>query len=191
MRSRFRLAGLASAALLAGLAGPLAAQGVTTGAVSGFVQDSSGAPIANAQILVTYEPTGFRATATSNTNGLYLLQGLEPGGPYTVVARAIGYRPERAAGLRVSISKATRQDFMLATATVQLEELVVTSDVDENIFSPSHQGTSLTIDESVLRRLPTLNRDFTDFATLSPQVNARDGGGVSAAGQLLIRVVHE
>ena len=125
MRSRFRLAGLASAALLAGLAGPLAAQGVTTGAVSGFVQDSSGAPIANAQILVTYEPTGFRATATSNTNGLYLLQGLEPGGPYTVVARAIGYRPERAAGLRVSISKATRQDFMLATATVQLAELVV------------------------------------------------------------------
>lgn len=185
MRSRFRMAGLATAALLTGLAGPLAAQGVTTGAVSGFVRDSAGAPIANAQILVTYEPTGFRATATSNTNGLYLAQGLEPGGPYNVTARAIGYRPERAAGLRVSVAQTTRLDFMLATSTVQLEEILVANPANEEIFSPSRQGTALTVGDSALRRLPTLNRDFADFVKLTPQVGVRDGdeGGIAVSGQ--------
>ena len=183
MRSWIRTAGALAAMVAAVATGRLEAQGVTTGAVSGYVQDSAGAPLANAQVLITYLPTGFRTAATTNASGLYLAQGLEPGGPYEVVARAIGYRPERAAGLRTSISETTRQDFILVPTTVQLEDIVVTSDVDESIFSPSHQGTSLTIDESVLRRLPTLNRDFTDFAKLSPQVNVRDDGGVSAAGQ--------
>ena len=61
-------------------AGRLEAQGVTTSAVSGYVQDSAGAPLANAQVLITYLPTGFRTAVTTNANGLYLAQGLEPGG---------------------------------------------------------------------------------------------------------------
>jgi outer membrane receptor protein involved in Fe transport len=185
MRTWIRTAGalVALGAIVA--AGRVEAQGVTTGAVSGYVQDSAGAPLANAQVVITYLPTGFRTAVTTNANGLYLAQGLEPGGPYEVVARAIGYRPERASGLRTSIGQTTRQNFVLAASTVQLEDIVVTSEADADIFSPSHQGTSLTIDESVLRRLPTLNRDFTDFVKLSPQVNVRDGddGGVAVAGQ--------
>ncbi len=185
MRTWIRTAGALVALGAAVTAGRLEAQGVTTGAVSGYVQDSAGAPLANAQVLITYLPTGFRTAATTNANGLYLAQGLEPGGPYEVVARAIGYRPERASGLRTSIGQTTRQNFVLAATTVQLEDIVVASEADADIFAPSHQGTSLTIDESVLRRLPTLNRDFTDFVKLSPQVSVRDGddGGVAVAGQ--------
>jgi hypothetical protein len=160
------------------------AQGVTTGAISGFVQDSSGAPIGGAGVEVRYEPTGSRAMTTTNARGFYLIQGLEPGGPYFVTARAIGYRPERATGLRTSIGQTTRQDFRLAASTVEVEDIVVLSEADE-AFSPSRQGTSTTIPDSALVRLPTLNRDFADFVKLTPQVGVRDGdeGGVSVAGQ--------
>src|SRR5690606_5136998 len=160
------------------------AQGVTSGAVSGFVQDSSGTPIGGASIEVRYEPTGFRAVTTTNSRGYFLVQGLEPGGPYFVSARAIGYRPERAEGLRVSVAQTTRQDFRLATSTVQVEDIVVETEAEE-IFSPSRQGSATTVGDSALRRLPTLNRDFADFVKLTPQVGVRDGdeGGVAVAGQ--------
>lgn len=160
------------------------AQGVTTGAISGFVQDSSGSPIAGASVDIRYEPTGFRALTTTNARGFFLVQGLEPGGPYSVAARAIGYRPERMTGLRVSVAQTTRQDFRLATSTVEVEDIVITTEAEE-IFSPSRQGTTLMVGDSALRRLPSLNRDFADFVKLTPQVGVRDGdeGGVAVAGQ--------
>ena len=59
------------------------------------------------------------------------------------------------------------------------------SDVPADIFSPSRQGTANFVGDSALRRLPTLNRDFSDFVKLTPQVGVRDGdeGGISVAGQ--------
>jgi len=180
--------GMTAAALLALAAvapSRLSAQGVTTGAISGFVQDSAGAPLGGAAVEVRYAATGFRGSAITNTRGFYLIQGLEPGGPYTVTARAIGYRAERAEGLRVGLGQATRHDFRLVSSPVQVEDIVVQTVGEEEIFSPSNQGTSTTIADSALRRLPTLNRDFADFVKLTPQVGIRDGdeGGIAVAGQ--------
>ena len=179
--------GITAAALVALAAAParLQAQGVTTGAISGFVQDSAGAPLGGAAVEVRYTATGFRGSAVTNTRGFYLVQGLEPGGPYTVTARAIGYRAERAEGVRVGLGQATRHDFRLVSSPVQVEDIVVQSVGEAEIFSPSNQGTSTTIADSALRRLPTLNRDFADFVKLTPQVGIRDGddGGIAVAGQ--------
>ena len=187
MTSWFGKAGAAIAAaivLAAGSGTRAHAQGVTTGAISGFVQDSSGAPIGGAAVEARYGPTGARAVTVTNARGFYLVQGLEPGGPYAVSARAIGYRPERVPDIHTSLGQTTRQDFILATATVQVEDIVVTTEGEE-IFSPSRQGTATTVGDSALRRLPTLNRDFADFVKLTPQVGVRDGdeGGIAVAGQ--------
>ena len=175
----------AAAALLLAVTGAVEAQGVTTGALSGTVADSMGAPIAGATVEVRFEPTGFRAMTTTNSRGFYLLQGLEPGAPYTAAARAIGHRSRRTDGMRVFLGQTTRQDFALPAATIEVEEIVVTSDVNEDIFSPSRQGSATTVGDSALRRLPTLNRDFADFVKLTPQVGVRDGdeGGIAVAGQ--------
>ena len=62
----------------------LAAQGVTTGAISGTVTDAAGKPVENAQVQITNRNTGFRSGALSRANGYYYVQGLEVGGPYTV-----------------------------------------------------------------------------------------------------------
>lgn len=172
-------------ALTTGLIGRVEAQGVTTGAISGFVTDSSGAPLGGATVEVRYAPTGFRGATVSNARGFYLVQGLEPGGPYTVAARAIGYRAERAEGLRVALGQTTRQEFRLVSSPVEVEDIVVQTDPGNEIFSPSMQGTATVVGDSALRRLPTLNRDFADFVKLTPQVGIRDGddGGIAVAGQ--------
>src|SRR5688572_1758920 len=82
----------ACAALLIAIAwnGPVYAQGVTTGAITGSVTDESGQPVVGAEIQVTHRATGFRAGTLSRTNGQYLIQGLEVGGPYTVRIRSLG-----------------------------------------------------------------------------------------------------
>ena len=39
------------------------------------------------------------------------------------------------------------------------------------------------ISDTALRRLPTLNRNFTDFLSLTPQVTTAQNGGLSSGGQ--------
>ena len=165
------------------LAGRLDAQ-VTTGGISGRVVDSTGAAVTDATIEVLNTETGLRRTVGVNQEGRYTIVGLEPGGAYRVTIRAIGYRPEAREGVRVPLSQTVRVDAVLARQAVQIEEVVVVADAAQTDFAPSRQGTQTTISDTLLRRLPTLDRDFTDFVKLTPQVQVREGeGGISAAGQ--------
>ncbi len=164
-------------------AGRLDAQ-VTTGGVTGRVVDSTGAPVVDATIEVQNTETGLRRTVGVNQQGNYTMVGLEPGGGYRVTIRAIGFTPAIREGVRVPLSQNVRADATLARQAVQIEELVVTADAAAADFSPSRQGTQTTINDTLLRRLPTLDRDFTDFVKLTPQVQVREGeGGIAAAGQ--------
>ena len=95
-------------AALIGSAPALVAQGVTTGAVTGTVRDAAGAPVEGAQIQVINRATGFRSGGVTRSNGLYYVQGLEVGGPYTVRARRIGFEPVERTDVIVSLSQATR-----------------------------------------------------------------------------------
>lgn len=157
---------------------------VTTGGVTGRVVDSTGAPVADATVEVQNTETGLRRTVTVNQDGLYTVVGLEPGSGYRVTIRAIGYRPEAREGVRIPLATTVRADATLVRQAVQIEEVVVVADAAGEEFAPSRQGTQTTINDTLLRRLPTLDRDFTDFVKLTPQVQVREGeGGISAAGQ--------
>ena len=65
-------------ALVTGASARLAAQGVTTGAVSGTVTDPSGAPIEGAQVQLRNSKTGFSAGGITRSTGQYSIQGVEP-----------------------------------------------------------------------------------------------------------------
>lgn len=166
------------------LAGTTLAQAqVTTGGISGLVVDSAGAPVPDATVEVLNSETGLRRTVSVNQRGNYTVLGLTPGGPYRVTVRAIGHSPVIREGVRVPLSQTVRTDATLARQAVQVEELVVLAEADAD-FGPSRQGAQTTINDTLLRRLPTLDRDFTDFVKLTPQVQVREGeGGITAAGQ--------
>jgi hypothetical protein len=174
-------------ALVLGLALLVTAPGaqaqVTTGGITGQVLDSSGAPVADATVEVVNSETGLRRTVAVNQRGNYTVLGLTPGGPYRVTIRAIGHRPVVREGVQVPLSQTVRTDATLARQAVEVEELVVMADAGSD-FAPSRQGAQTTINDTLLRRLPTLDRDFTDFVKLTPQVQVREGeGGITAAGQ--------
>ena len=158
------------------------AQNVTSGSIGGTVTDQSGAPIPSAQITITNTQTGVSVNATARDGGRYSVQGLEVGGPYTALVRRIGFAPVTRTGIIVTLGQSTRVDVQMASQAAVLSGVRIEGALNP-VISPSKTGTGTTISDSALRRLPTLNRNFTDFVQLVPQVatntSALSGGGVN------------
>jgi hypothetical protein len=170
-------------ALAAVLPVQLHAQGVTTGAIGGMVTNDQGQGVEGARVVVRNASTGATAGTLTRADGRYFVQGLEVGGPYSVTARRIGFAPQTSEGIRVSLGTSARADFKLATqAAVQLSEVTITGQAQNAIISSAHKGAVTTITDSSVSRLPTLNRNFTDFVALTPQISTK-GPGSSGGGQ--------
>jgi hypothetical protein len=156
------------------------AQGVTTGAVSGRVLDDTGAPIPGASISVVNTATGATSRVSAARDGRYLVQGLEVGGPYSVTARHPSFVPQMRDGQMLTLSQNLTLDFRLERQTIILSTVSVTTETDP-IMSADRTGAATVVSDSALRRLPSLNRTFTDFVVLSPEVSDA-GPGLSGAG---------
>jgi hypothetical protein len=159
----------------------LAAQSVTTAAISGHVTDEGGAPLEDAQILVVNRSTGVTTTVVSRSDGRYDARGLDVGGPYVLSSRRIGYRPESREGLYLSLGQNLRLEVILHPQPLVLDTTRVLAESDPQ-FAPSHTGIQTTVSDTLLERLPTFNRDLGDFLSLTPQFRGGLGpmiGGTS------------
>jgi hypothetical protein len=159
----------------------LHAQGVTTGAISGTVVDQTGQPVTGAEVQVSNRATGYSSVVLTRSNGMYLAQGLEVGGPYTVAIRTLGYGDFVRNDVFVRLSQATRVDAQLSVQAVELAPLAVTVGRTAD-FSPTRQGISVQISDTLVARVPTFSRDFIDLVKLAPQVVYPASGAASGAG---------
>jgi hypothetical protein len=116
--------------------------------------------------------------------GRYLLQGLEIGGPYVIEARHLGFIPQRSAPANLPLGSSVEVDFILKRAPVSLDTVTVVTGRPD-VARAGGEGTSTTIGDDLLHRLPTLNRNVFDFLPLAPQLSTKAGSGrtgLSAAG---------
>jgi hypothetical protein len=158
------------------------AQGVTTGAITGTVTGPQGEPVSSAQIVIVNRATGYSTGTLTRSNGQYIMQGLEPGGPYTVRVSSIGFEQQERSDIFVRLSAATRVDFAISVQAVELESLDITVTRTAD-FTPTRQGVSVAISDTLVQRIPTLSRDFVDQLKLAPQVTySASGGGASGGG---------
>ncbi len=179
MRRTFVTSLMAVLAILAvGTAG-LSAQ-ATTGSIMGTIRVQEGTP-AGTQITVRNLATGFTRSVIASDNGRYLVPGLETG-TYEVSTTSIGFAKETRT-VSVALGQATRVDFSLSTQAVELGAITVRSSSSTALISPTRTGVLTTVSDSAMRRLPTLNRNFTDFVALTPQVSTTlSNGGLSGGG---------
>ncbi len=171
--------GLAIGAALVAMPRQLTAQ-VTTGSIAGFVTDDQGQPVEAAQIQLVNKETGLTRGTLTASNGRYVVQGLEVGTNYSVTARRIGFGPVTVDRIVVSLGQTTRADIKLERQATQLQAVTVVSETNA-LISPTRTGATTTVSDSALRRLPSLNRNFTDFVALTPQVS-NSGPGLSGGG---------
>ena len=180
--TRSLVGAVAAIALIALCPHTLSAQGVTTGAISGIVTNEQSQGVEGVRVEVRNVSTGAVTGTMSRADGRYFIQGLEVGGPYTATARRLGFAPRTVEGIRVSLGGNSRADFHLSAQAAQLSGVTITGQSEGAIISTSHKGAATTISDSSVSRLPTLNRNFTDFVVLTPQISTK-GPGNSGGGQ--------
>lgn len=169
--------------LLAAAAAPLFAQGTTTATVRGRVISPDGNPVA-ATVTVTNTETGIARRVVAGDDGRYAVFALQVGGPYTVRAQAIGYRPQAKTGYVLAIGDIVTVDFTLESAPVQVSEVSVVAAATP-IVDAQQPGLVSRVGRDQITSLPTNGRNFQDFVQLSPMVGVANPSK-GAGGQLSI-----
>src|SRR5438093_1621613 len=154
-----------------------AAQVVTSAAVLGKIADDAGEPIPSASLTLTNTSTGVRYMARSAGDGRFFFENVQVGGPYVLEARALGHEPGRVPDITLILGQRRVADVTLRRAAVQVGGVTVEAQADP-LRSPARTGASQYVSDSLVARLPTLARNFTDLVETPPQI-AR----TSAAGQ--------
>ena len=183
MKTFLRTVALAVLALVVTLGTPTGAdaQAVTTSSINGTVVTADGQPVSGAQVVVVNEATGTQQGVLTRADGRFNLPGLQPGGPYRIEVRNIGFRTEAVENVTLALGQSERFDFTLRDEAVAVEGFQVTGERGE-IISRSRTGTSSVIGQQKIERAPTITRDFTDFTRLTPQISTNTPG-TSAAGR--------
>ena len=91
---------------------------VLYGTITGNVTDTTSAVINGASVVALNTDTGVSRTVTTNTEGIYLIQDLQPG-TYILTITAASFGPYRLTGVQVSPNKITRSDAQLRVGTNQ------------------------------------------------------------------------
>jgi hypothetical protein len=148
------------------------AQGVTTGVIRGTVTAATGVDVDGTRVTVTNAMTGF-SVETEVGYGRFFVQGLEVGGQYVITVRRIGFLSQEQRGIPVRLGEPIELSFVLEATAVPLDtvQVVATSFSTVN----AHGGTGAMLSDSLLHRLPTLDRDLYDFVRLVPQISTRVG----------------
>src|SRR5215471_11845079 len=180
--SRWTLRAAVGCLAALGASGALSAQSVSTAAFSGTVTDAQGKPLGSVQVAAVNHQTGARTGTLTNDVGRFYISGLETGGPYTITIRRIGFSARDTNNLFISLGENQRVDISLAAAVATLNKIEVVASTTGATFSASHTGVETRVTDSAIARLPTLNRNFTDFVSISPQVSTK-GPGLSGGGQ--------
>jgi hypothetical protein len=142
------------------------AQGITTGSISGTVEDDSGAVIAGAAITATAKATNVTLKTTAGGDGNFSFKDV-PIGTYSVVISAPGF-----AGLtldNIEVASSREQALGIQKLSIGRTEAVVEVSAAQNILETSQSQVTTTFDTEQLTNLPTAG-EFDELALLIPGV---------------------
>lgn len=165
---------------------PATAQGTTTGAIAGeVVAQEDGTALPGAVVTAIHEPTGTTYSVVTRTDGRFRIPNARVGGPYTVRVSMEGFSDQEDTDLFVRLGQTTDVEFTLQLAAV--EEIVTVTGESSPIINSGRTGAESNVAEEVIETLPTIARDFSDFARTNPFFSVspdNDGEGqITVAGR--------
>jgi hypothetical protein len=144
----------------------------TTGGIQGLVEvKSDKSPLPGVSVEALHIPTGTRYTAVTGASGQFNILNVRVGGPYTVTAKIGGFKTETFKDIVVALGERRFVTFDLEVTAVT-ESVSVTAE-SEPLISPNRMGSDQAISNAEITALPTLNRQFQDFARVNPYVNVQ------------------
>ena len=154
---------------------------VTTANIGGKVTDEAGA-VAGAPVIAVYVPTGTTYYGVTDVNGLYRLDGVTPGGPYSITVEMLGYRKVTVTDLNAALGTDTALDFTLQEEALGLEAAVFTADAVDSKMNIQRSGVGTAISQQKITSMPTVSRSMNDIMKLTPQASSTTSGFAVGGG---------
>jgi hypothetical protein len=148
-------------------------------AIEGTVIDPQGGVIPGATVSIANEETGVTYTLTTTEAGYYRQPSLS-GGMYTVRVSLSGFKTAVQEHIRVQVAETKTINLTLAPGAVE-EQVTVTAAAP--LVETSQARVSGVIDESQVKDLPLVGRNFFNLVVLTPGVTGRASGGGQAYAQ--------
>ena len=143
-------------------------QGVTTSSIQGVVSTKGEGGLPGATVLLKHEPSGSASSTSTLASGRFNFPNLRVGGPYTLNITFVGYEAKKVDNIYLNLGEPTVLNIELISKSNQLAEIVVIGQQDDALNS-KRTGASTTINNRLIKTLPTIKRSFEDFTRLSPQ----------------------
>lgn len=140
------------------------AQSTVTGAISGTVTNPNKEVVSGATVTAKNNGTNKETTATTDDNGGFKLNNLNPG-TYTVTVNGSGFAPMTNESVVVEVGRATTMEVGLnlqgVTGTVQVT-------AEAPVINTSQQDFSSNINQTSINELPINGRRWSNFAIMTP-----------------------
>ncbi|MGH9848564.1 MAG: carboxypeptidase regulatory-like domain-containing protein, partial [Blastocatellia bacterium] len=144
------------------------------GAISGTVQDQTGAVIQNAKVALKDSKTGIARETTSTDLGTFLFPDLASGS-YEVTVTAAGFQTAIISNISVSTSQTT--DVRVSMQVGAASQTITVSGGDAQTLETSSQLVASTLATETITKLPVANRsNVLVLARLAPGISPPFGG---------------
>ena len=158
-------------------------QGSTSSRITGQITDGTETLI-GANVIAVHEPTGFQYGTATNIEGLFTLNNVNVGGPYTITVSYTGYEEYVVKDIYLNLGQTESFNIKMNEAALQLQEVVVTAG---GLFDGNRTGSETRVSEEAIAALPSADRGLNDYLRLTPQADvanngATNGGGISFSG---------
>src|SRR2546422_208731 len=159
------------------LGGHLVYAQVTTGTISGVVQDATGAVIPGVTVTAKNLGTGIARTITTDEGGRYAAPNLTLG-DYEVQAELPGFQTEVRSGITLTVGRTAVVNFALKVGQVS-DKVTITEEAP--LVESTTSAMSSLVDERTIRELPLNGRSYDQLALLQPGVVTVGAGQASVA----------
>lgn len=139
------------------------AQGFTA-AISGTVQDTSGAAVPGATVTVKHTETGLTRTVETDSNGTYRVPSI-PVGAYELTAEKTGFQQEVRRGINLVVAQEAVVNLTLQVGSV-VQQVTVTEAAP--LVNTTMAPTSGLVNEQQIKDLPLNGRSFDQLLTITP-----------------------
>ena len=164
------------------LCGSLSGQ-VTSGTISGRVQDSTGAVISGASVTVSNPSNGFTRKLTTSDAGEFVAPNLLPG-TYSVTVEAAGFKKLESNGFVLNAAAKLDTGNLVLPVGATANEVTVSADIGQVQLQADSGERSDVITSKQLNDVAINGRNVLDYMKLIPGVSGVFDGHASGTGGL-------
>jgi len=136
----------------------------TTGSIAGTLQDTTGAVIPGATVIITNSETGSARSITTDDKGYYQALSLQVG-RYQVSAEKEGFKTALRQGINLVVGQQAVINLSLEVGQVQ-ELVTVTAEAP--VVNTTTSSTAGLVEEKEIKELPLNGRSYDQLITLNP-----------------------